>query len=39
MDDLIKEFALADNVATLAAEEGEADDDGDDGDMANSTSC
>ena len=32
MDDLIKEFSLADDVTTLANEEGEADGDDDDSD-------
>ena len=38
VDDPIKEFALADDVAVLAAEEGRANDDGDDGDAGNNTS-
>ena len=38
VDDLIKEFALADDVVALTAEEGGADGDGDDGDTDGSAS-
>ena len=38
VDDLVKEFALADDVAMLVAAEDGADDDGDDGDTGDSAS-